>query len=155
MKLEFFSRPAFHICGYAVETTLEDNDTDIASLYRSFFETGEEHDLLRLSGCQSGYYGLEWYTEGHKSFFYLLGKAVDGTADIPPGAVMKHIPAAQYAVAAIPPEHNLTEAWADFFYTAIPQAGYAPDEAHGFYFEYYPEDVHGRCELWTPVNRKA
>ena len=150
MKLELITRPAFYICGYAVETTLEGNNNDIAALYRAFFETDKERELLRL-GCQRGYYGLEWYTEGHKSFFYLLGKAVDGTADIPSGAVMKRIPAAQYAVAKILAGSNLIEAWTEFFYTAIPQNGYAPDEAHGFYFEYYPDEVYGRCELWTPV----
>ena len=41
------------------------------------------------------------------------------------------------------------ETWTESFY--IPEAGYAPDEAHGFYFEYYPDEVYGRCELWTPV----
>ncbi len=151
MMLELVTRPAFHICGYATETTLEGNDGDIAALYRDFFETGKEHTLLRLPGCQNGYYGLEWYTEGHQSFFYLLGKAVDETADTPAGAVIKHIPAARYAVAEMPAGRNLVEAWTEFFYTGIPGAGYAPNAEHGFYFEYYPEDVHGRCELWTPV----
>lgn len=151
MDIRIESCASFHICGYAVETTLESNDGDIAALYRDFFETGKECTLQCLPGCQSGYYGLEWYTEGHKSFFYLLGKAVDETANIPADAVMKHIPAAQYAVADIPAGRSLVEAWTEFFYTAIPEAGYAPDAGHGFYFEYYPEDVRGRCELWTPV----
>lgn len=151
MDIRIESRASFHICGYAVETTLEGNDGDIAALYRDFFETKKENTLQCLSGCQNGYYGLEWYTEEHKSFFYLLGKAVDETANIPADAVIKHIPAAQYAVADVPAGRSLVEAWTEFFYTAIPQAGYAPDAGHGFYFEYYPEDVHGRCELWTPV----
>ena len=43
------------------------------------------------------------------------------------------------------------KAWTVFFFEAIPQAGYAPNYEHGFFFEYYPDGVHGSFELWTPV----
>jgi hypothetical protein len=76
MDYQVISRGEFAICGYAVETTLAGNDTDIAGLYNSVLGTKKEEALLALCGAQPGYYGLEWYTHGHKSFFYLLGKAV-------------------------------------------------------------------------------
>jgi predicted transcriptional regulator YdeE len=155
MIVQTVSRESFHICGFATETTLENNDADIAVLYRDFFATGKEQALLRLPGCQHGCYGLEWYTEGHKSFFYLLGKEVSSEAEVPAGALIKHIPAALYAVARIPAETSLVEAWTEFFYTAVPDRGYAPDENHGFYFEFYPKNVNGVCELWAPVIKKT
>ncbi len=151
MKPRFECRPEFCVCGCAAKTTLSGNDADIAALYHDFFRAGRDQELKKLPGCQSGYYGLEWYTDGHKSFFYLLGKAVDASAPVPPGMMMKCVPAAQYAVVSLPAKSNLTDAWTQFFYTVIPESGYAPDEAHGCYFEYYPQDIHGACELWTPV----
>ena len=51
-------RDRFYICGYAVETTLQNNDADIAGLYDSFFGTDKERSLLKLPGCRPGYYGL-------------------------------------------------------------------------------------------------
>lgn len=130
------------------------NDADIAALYHDFFTTGKEQLLLSLPGCRSGYYGLEWYSEGHKSFFYLLGKEVDADTEAPSGALAKYIPATQYAAVRLPAGTELVKAWTEFFYTAIPGAGYAPDENNGFYFEFYPENVAGACELWTPVIKR-
>ncbi len=69
MTVQTVLRDPFYICGFAAETTLENNDADIAALYHDFFTTGKEQLLLSLPGCRSGYYGLEWYSEGHKSFF--------------------------------------------------------------------------------------
>jgi predicted transcriptional regulator YdeE len=154
MDIEIKHRDEFHICGYAVETTLEGNDSDISKLYDDVFGSGRDKALQSLPGCKPGYYGLEWYTEGHKSFYYLLGREVSRSCDAPGGAVIKSIPPAQCAVARIPAGSNLIDAWTEFFYTAIPDAGYAPDAGHGFYFEYYPGGVRGDCELWTPVVSK-
>ena len=64
------------------------------------------------------------------------------------------IPPAEYAVVRFPAGSSLIEAWTVFFNTAIPAAGYSPDQEHGFFFEYYPEDVHGAFELWTPVIKR-
>lgn len=151
MDIEIKHRNKFYICGYTVETTLENNDADISRLYSSFFGTEKERSLPGLPGCRPGYYGLEWYTEGHKSFFYLLGREVSGECGAPEGSLLKSVPPAEYAAAKFPAGSSLIEAWTEFFNSAIPAAGYAPDEKHGFYFEYYPEDVRGVFELWTPV----
>ncbi len=154
MKIEIITRPAFYICGYAVETTLESNDADMPALYNSFFGTEREHLLLSLPGCKQGYYGLEWYTEGQKSFFYLLGKEAAAGCSAPEGALIKSIPTADFAAAKLPAGAGLTGAWTEFFFAAIPAAGCEPDAGHGLYFEYYPEDIHGGYELWAPVKKR-
>ena len=151
MKIKIITRDGFTVCGYAVKTTLEQNDADIARLYADFSESDKDRILQDLPGCQIGYYGLEWYTGAHKSYYYLLGRQVGPISEIPENAMLKTVPSAQYAVAGIPAGTNLMDAWTEFFYTAIPSLGYAPDETHGIYFEYYPKDVKDACELWTPV----
>lgn len=151
MDFQIVPRDEFAICGYAVETTLTNNDADIAALYSDVLGTEKERTLLSLSGVQPGYYGLEWYTQGHNNFFYLLGKAIDSSNDVPAGAMLRVIPWAEYAVAKIAVGTSLIDAWTEFFYTAIPSRGLAPDETHGFYFEYYPHTTIGDYELWVPV----
>lgn len=151
MKTKIVERSAFHICGYAIETNLENNDNDISNLLEKFKIEGYDSILNELPLCQKGYYGLEWYTEGHKSFFYLFGKEVGESAAAPKEAEIKLIPSAKYIVAEIPAGTNLVDAWTEFFYKAIPVLGYEVDDRHGYYFEYYKNDLSGDCELWTPI----
>jgi hypothetical protein len=42
------------------------------------------------------------------------------------------------------------EAWRNYFEN-ISATGYASDESHGIYFEFY--DKNGNFELWAPVKR--
>jgi predicted transcriptional regulator YdeE len=152
MNTRIVGRGAFRICGYAVETDLENNDQSISTLYEEFEKEGYDGILKQLPLCEDGYYGLEWYTEGHKSFFYLLGRAVGETAVAPVEAELKHIPSAKYIVAEIPAGTNLVDAWTELFYKVISDLGYEVDEKHGYYFEYYRNDLSGDCELWTPIS---
>lgn len=154
MNVQTVRRGALAICGYAVETTLNNNDADLQKLFSNFFDSGKDELLLGLKGAEPGFFGVEWYTPGHKSFFYLLGVAVDKNVRVPEGAVLKVIPAAAYAVTKVCAGRSLVEAWTEFFYTAIPEEGLKPDEAHGYYFEYYPGHTDGDCELWVPVVKK-
>ena len=153
MRTRIVKRSAFRICGYAVETDLENNDRSISTLYEEFEREGYDGILKQLPLCEDGYYGLEWYTEGHKSFFYLLGRAVGETAAAPLGAEIRAIPAAKYIVAEISARTNIVDAWTEFFYQVIPDQGYEVDEQHGYYFEYYRNDMTGDCELWTPIRQ--
>jgi len=153
MRLEIVKRDGFCICGYAVETNAANNDADLSQLFAYFFSEDREKSLLDLTGGKKGYYGLSWYTAGHESYYYLLGIEVAADAQPPDGAILKVIPPAEFAVARFSAEDDIMKAWTEFFYAAIPAEGYAPDEGHGYYFEFYPEDVHANYELWTPVVR--
>ena len=149
--MELIERETFRICGYAVETTAVQNDADISALFKDFFGTGKEAVLLRLNGGKKGYYGLSWYTQNHERYCYLLGMEAGKENEPPEAALIKTLETTLYAVARYTYVKDIMEAWNEFFYTDIPNAGYAPNAPYNFYFEYYPESVHGDYELWVPV----
>lgn len=151
MKLSILEKNTFYICGFYVETNASQNDKDIESLYHDFFDGGNETNLLELPGKKSGYYGLTWYTQGHEKYCYLLGFEVDQSNSIPQNALLKEIPKAKYAMVSFAQGTDIIEAWTEFFYKAIPQAGYSVNEDQNLYFEYYPDSVNGSFELWVPV----
>jgi len=149
--MKFVERDTFYICGYAVETTAVQNDTDISRLYSDFFDTDKEAALLRLKGSKKGYYGLSWYTQGHEKYYYLLGIEVGKENDPPENALLKTVTKTLYAVASYSHGKDIIEAWNEFYFTDIPNEGYAPNDQQNLYFEYYPESVYGDYELWVPV----
>jgi len=153
--MELIERETFYVCGYAVETTAAQNDNDVSGLYNDFFDKGKEAILLRLHGCKKGYYGLSWYAQGHEKYCYLLGVEVGKGNEPPENAVIKELEKTAFAVAYYPSDKNIIEAWNEFFYTDIPNAGYAPNEQYNLYFEYYPENARGDYELWVPVMKAS
>ena len=151
MEIRLAERGAFCVCGYAVETTLAQNDADIAALYRDFFENGGKAALEPNKGRETGYYGVSWYMQDHEKYCYLLGIAAGSDTAVSENAVLKRIPATLYAVAGFPGIENIIDAWSDFFYREIPQAGLRIDKRLNVYFEYYPGLVDEDYELWVPV----
>lgn len=152
MQIRFIAKPDFQICGYSVETSLDESGQDVAALYSGYFSSDKVSLIDNVAKNKAAeYYGLMWYLEGHERYRYLLGKEAVNPSIIPAKAELKEIPAALYAVASFEKDHDAVKAWTDFFFESIPQAGYAPDYKHGFFFEYYPCGVDGNYELWTPV----
>jgi len=149
--MELVDRGACYVCGWAVETTAEGNDRDIAVLYDDFFGSGKESLLRDLPGSQPGYFGLSWYTQEHSRYCYLLGMEVGPDAVPPTGASVKKLAPTRFAVGSYPASKSIIEAWNEFFYADIPHEGLAPNEPYNLYFEYYPGDVHGDYQLWVPV----
>lgn len=155
MEIKLVERDTFFMCGYAVETTSDQNDNDISALYSDFFSSGKESVLKNLKGSQKGYYGLSWYTQGHRQYYYMLGMEVGQDNTVPPNAVIKKVPKTTYARAHFRQGEDIIKAWTEFFYNEIPKAGFAVNEEHNLYFEYYPDSVNGQYELWVPVVVKA
>lgn len=151
--MEIRNLESFLVCGYSVETTPEQNDTDIAALSDEFLNNSREATLRKLHGVQKGYYGLIWYTQGHKRYCYLLGLAVGQGNAIPEHAMIKEVPKTTYACACFQQGDNFIKSWTDFFSDQIPNAGYKVNEELNVYFEYYPSDIQGDYELWVPVIR--
>ncbi len=149
--MKFIKRDTFHICGYAVETDAVKNTDDLSKLYKDFFDNDRESVLLNLPGSKKGYYGLMWYTQGHKKYGYLLGIEVGGECEPPDNTILKTLPETTYAVACFTHDKDAVETWGDFFFSDIPNEGYTPDEQFNLYFEFYPESVEGEYELWVPV----
>ncbi len=65
MEFSLVERDTFFICGFCVETTAAQNDSDISALYNDFFDSGKEELLMTMKEVKKGYYGLTWYTQGH------------------------------------------------------------------------------------------
>lgn len=151
MPLQFIEREGFQICGYSVETTLAESENDVGALLLTYeSDRAAQIDAIATSDS-TGIYGLMWYTQGHERYRYLVGKEVQNPMSVPSGAELKQIPKSLFAVASYPRGYDNTKAWTEFFFTDIPEAGYAPDYANGYFFEYYPNGMDGDFELWTPV----
>lgn len=152
MEIRSVYREDFYICGYSVETTLEENDKDIAALLQSYFHDGKSERIDEIAKNKGPeYYGLSWYTKLHERYRYLLGKEVVRPQTIPVGAEIKLVPKTHYAVGSFDRGTDIIQAWTDFFYSAVPGLGYTPNFEHGYWSEYYPDGVHGKYELWIPV----
>ncbi len=142
LKIRFENREHFKVYGYAAETSLDTNDQDLTRLWQ------HKNDLLSLQNDSPSLYGVMWYTEQHR-FFYLLGFPVTEYLQFLEGMVFAEIPAARFAVAAVPEGMSAVTAWTEFFEKELPAHKFTPDTEHGKYFEYYTPN--GSLELWTPV----
>lgn len=152
MEKRFVNRDDFYVCGYSVETTLKENDKDIAALLQSYFQDEKSEQVDEIAKNKGPeYYGLSWYTKPHGRYRYLLGKEAVSFQTIPAGAEMKLVPKAYYAVGYFDKETDIIQAWTDFFYSTVPKLGYTPNFEHGFWFEYYPDGLQEKYELWIPV----
>ncbi len=155
MKIYLTERGEIHLCGYSVETDRENNDKDIHTLFHDYFHQGKAELIEKIAqNNRAEYYGLSWYTQNHEKYRYLLGKEVAAPSEIPPGAQLKQVPKALYAVEAFEAEIDIIQAWTVFFYRDISDSGYEPNYEHGYWFEYYPNGVYGKYELWSPVVKK-
>lgn len=151
----FAERAEFELCGYFVETGSEDNDKNINALFHDYFHQGKAkmiEQIAKNNGAE--HYGLVWYTQNHEKYCYLLGKEVVAPEKIPLGAQLMRIPKTRYAFEAFEAEVDIIRAWSDFFYKDIPESGYEPNYEHGLWFEYYPDGIYGKYELWSPVVKK-
>jgi predicted transcriptional regulator YdeE len=142
MEIRFENRDKFKVCGYVTETNSENSEHDGGQLW-----INHENELREIPESKSCLYGVIWYTdETHERYCYLLGIETDKFQG---NMVCVEVPTGHFAVAAVPKGMTEVEAWTEFFFKEIPARGYAPDESHGIYFEFY--DKNGNCELWTPV----
>lgn len=57
MRIRFVDRDDFFVCGYSVETTLEENDKDIAALLQSYFHDGKSEHIDEIAKNK----GSEYY----------------------------------------------------------------------------------------------
>jgi len=149
--MELVERDTFTVCGWAVGTNAEHNDRDLKTLYDDFFTNGKDAALRGL-GAMPGLIGLTWYTTpDHTQYAYLLGGEVNAGSPTPDGALKRTLPATRYAVVSYDAAKDIIQAWTEFFFTDIPQAGWAPNFDYNQYFEYYPDGVGGDYQLWVPV----
>lgn len=149
LEIRLAEREAFVVWGYSVETDLENNDKDIGKLWDDYKSV-----LESLSGNYSGLYGVMWYTdETHKSYFYMLAVQIDNMIEFPENNSIQRleIPKGLYAIASLPTDTDLVEAWTEFYFKELPARKLETNHQHGIFFEWYP--VKGGIELWNPVKQ--
>ena len=149
--MKIIEREAFHVCGYAAQTTTEQNEVNLSALYDDFFEGDKEAVLRSLHGSKKGYYRVLWYTNSHEKYYYLIGIEVAEGNNAPENTMLMTAIKTTYAVASYPHDKDAIEAWGEFFYTDIPNSDYTVNAPLNFYFEYYPESINSDYELWVPV----
>lgn len=71
--MRLIERDMLHICGYVAETDTTHNGDDLSALFKIFFDNNKDAYMLNLPGSKKGFYGLQWYTQGHEKYCYLLG----------------------------------------------------------------------------------
>lgn len=146
--MKLIEKESISVCGFFTETSLETCGKDIPPLWEMFQR--RKRELFDAFGFREDAYGLMWYTENHR-YCYLMGILAEGNAKPPQGTCRRQVPEAAFAVAEVPPGMDAVTAWMEFFESAIPKSGHAPDTAHGMYFEYYPNGEGRKLELWAPV----
>jgi hypothetical protein len=140
------------IAGFYVETTLENSANDVGALYDAFLNNGQKEILNTITGNETEYYAVLWYTEQHKKYKYLLGQEVNEEIS-EKNIEMKIIKKGTYCCKKFPPEYDGIKAWTEFYEKDIPEIGYKPKETDDIAFEYYPNGLNGEYELWSLVEK--
>ncbi|MCL2559675.1 MAG: GyrI-like domain-containing protein [Turicibacter sp.] len=138
MKMRLEERAGFTISGYLIETLTTDESYDEKSMaLRQQYEGSLRTDTSVL-------YGATWFTNDEK-LFYLFG--VEQENNSRKDSVI--IPAGLFAVATVPKEMPLIQAWVETWEEdGLPAMGcdYIEGEVC---FELFRED--GIREIWVPV----
>ena len=143
MDIRFENREKFKVCGYKIVSDEENFERDVEPLWNK-----HETELRKIPESKSCLYGVTWYKDKTQGlYYYLVGVE---TAKPQDDMVCVEVPAAHFIVATIPKGMTRLEAWWNLpFEDVVPAKGYAPDESHGIYFEFY--DKNGNFEIWAPV----
>ncbi|SET30516.1 AraC family transcriptional regulator [Natronincola peptidivorans] len=149
--MEIINRDELMICGYVVETSVDNCSTELGRLWDDYRNNKSDELLEAKYRCKEGLYGLMWYTENHR-YCYLLGREIKSTGvELPKSKAIKKIPPARYAVYTVPNNMSVFDAWTVFFEEEIPKEGYEPNAEIGLYFEYYTDKDSNSCQLWAPI----
>ncbi|MFA6111474.1 MAG: GyrI-like domain-containing protein [Candidatus Latescibacterota bacterium] len=106
--------------------------------------------LLKPFNIDGGYYGVTLGEEGH--LVYLAGVAVEGLAELPPGAARRVVPAACYAVFDCTLS-QIGATWQAAYGEWLPASDYVLD-TEAVDFEYYPppgDQGEQRVEIHIPI----
>ena len=143
MEIRFENRDKFKVYGYLIESDEENFERDVEPLWKK-----HENELRQIPESKSCLYGVTWYTdETHQRYYYLVGIE---TSKPQSDMVCVEIPAGHFVIATIPKGMTRLEAWWKYF-EDVPSRGYAPDEKHGIYFEFF--DKNRNFEIWAPVKQ--
>jgi len=151
MEVKFIQREKIIVGGFSTETTLENSNRDTDILFQDFYN-GKMELLNNFTKNTNEYYGVIWYTKLHESYKYLIGKEILNQSE---NFEIKIIPKGLYAYSKFPQKYDGIKAWTDFYSIGISEAGYKPVEKNDIAFEFYPNGLNGKYELWSLVEKNA
>jgi len=140
MDVRIEKRDGFTISGYRIETLTTDESYDIksAALRNKYEESFRTNETIL--------YGATWFTDDG-NLFYLFGVEQANQNHIGDNHV--YIPEGLFAVATVPKEMPLIQAWNEMWETGLPSVGHHYIEAEKC-FELFGQD--NVREIWVPVN---
>lgn len=138
MVIRIEKRDGFTIGGYLIETLATDESYDAKSI-----DLRNKHEES-LRANNAVLYGATWFTND-KKLYYLFGAEQEGNT----GNDSVDIPAGLFAVATVPEDMPLIQAWVEMWEeSGLPSTGYSYIEAEKC-FELFGEN--GVREIWVPV----
>jgi len=143
MNIRFEDRGAFHVSGFSVESNESSHEKDIALLRYK-----HEDNLKAIAEKDSGLYFVTWLT-GEDTYIYHFG--IEGQDQNLADIIGVEVPAGCFAVATVPAEMPLLEAWGKLFEIDLLPLGYNHDPNAGKYFEFHNNSG---VEIWIPVRVK-
>jgi len=151
MEMRLEKRDAFTINGYLIETLATDESYDMKSI-----ALREKHEKL-LRADNATLYGATWFTDDG-NLYYLFGaaQAIETEREIGAGQANQNhagsdnvlIPKGLFAVATVPKDMLLIQAWGVMWETGLPSIGYNYIEAEKCFELFGENDVR---EIWVPV----
>ena len=140
MEIRIEQRDDFTIHGYLIETLATDESYDAKSI-----DLRSEHEAS-LRATAAVLYGATWFTD-EGELYYLFGAAEE--LDARHDSVL--IPAGVFAVATVPDDMPLIQAWTEMWEEkGLPATGYRYIEAAKC-FELF--GAAGLREIWVPVEK--
>ena len=138
MDIRIEKRDGFTIYGFLIETLATDESYDAKSI-----DLRKKHEeSLRATATEL--YGATWFTNDEK-LYYLFGVTEEKST----AKDSVSIPAGLYAVATVPNDMPLIQAWVEMWEeNGLPSTGYSYIEAAKC-FELFGEG--GLREIWVPV----
>jgi len=139
MNIRLEKRESFTISGYLIETLSTDESYDIKSMdLRNKYENSLRMDEAIL-------YGATWFTNDG-NLYYLFG--VEQTNSNHAENHKVSIPEGLFAVATVPEDMPLIQAWREMWETGLPSIGYDYIEAEKCFERFGENNVR---EIWVPV----
>jgi len=141
MEMRLEKRDSFTITGYLIETLPTDDGYDTKCI-----ALRDKHEAA-LRKNNAILYGATWFTET-ENLYYLFGAQQEMHGDA--GISNVDIPAGLFAVATVPADMPLIQAWNEMWATGLPSIGYTYIEGEKC-FELFGEN--GVREIWVPAQK--
>ena len=150
MEPTFVTREAFHVLG--VHARVRPESADYHHIWKNRFEPHRDH--IESVAARQGYYNVYFACKAPGWADLVAGMEVAADEAAPTGAVLREVPAADYAVFKCPLS-AIGTTWAFVYETWLPGSDEFAEDGAKACFEYFPPDFDtGKVPLLTHVPLK-